>query len=81
MSALQTMNFPPCIGEVEATIVFYKGFAYESHPLDPELDRLIDKMMDDDQELTESDLLALEPVRMPWEDLVDVTGGRSGPLE
>ena len=74
----QEVNFPLCEGEVEATIVFYKGFAYESHPEDLELDKLVDKMMDE-EELTDAELQVLEPVRIPSEDIVEVNGGRAGP--
>ena len=76
---MERMNFPPCIGGVEADIVYHKGFAYESHTADPELDRIIDKMMDE-KELTATEFRALEPVRIPSEDIIAVTAGREGPL-
>lgn len=79
----EEMGFPPCEYYGEATVVFYKGFAYESHPVDPELDKLIDKMMDDElvHYLTHEELEVLESVRLPAEDDVEVTGGRQGPLQ
>lgn len=66
------MGFPPCEHHGEATTVFYKGFANESHPKDAELDKLIDKMMDDELvlHLTHEELEALESVRLPWRTLL-----------
>lgn len=58
-----------CQGTREADAVFYKGFfAYDAQPKDSRHIELIHKI-DMDEDLTESELQELEPLRMPFADI------------
>ena len=62
-----------CKGTREADAVFYKGFfAYDAQPKDERHIELIHKI-DMDEELTESELQELEPLRMPFADIQNTT--------
>ena len=62
-----------CKGTREADAVFYKGFfAYDAQPKDSRHIELIYKI-DMDEELTESELQELEPLRMPFADIQNTT--------
>lgn len=62
-----------CKGIHEADAVFYQGlYAYAAQPKDPRLIELITKI-DMDDELTESELQELEPLRMPSADFQNTT--------
>ena len=62
-----------CKGTREADAVFYKGyFAYDAQPKESRHIELIHKI-DMDEELTESELQELEPLRMPFADIQNTT--------
>lgn len=62
-----------CKGVHEADAVFYKGFyAYDAQPKQSRHIELIHKI-DMDEELTESELQELEPLRMPFADIQNST--------
>ena len=62
-----------CRGTRQADAVFYKGyFAYDAQPKDSRHIELIHKI-DMDEELTESELQELEPMRLPFADIQNNT--------